>query len=68
MPYVNVRVAKEETTAEKKAELIEEITQLLARVLGKNPESTNVVIDEVDPENWGVGGKTIQKIRAEKAA
>lgn len=68
MPYINVRVAKEETSPEKKAELIEEITSLVARVLGKNPATTNVVIDEVDPENWGVGGKTVKEIRKEKAA
>lgn len=68
MPYINVRIAKEETSAEKKAELIEAITELVAKTLGKNPATTNVVIDEVDPENWGVGGRTVKEIRQDKAA
>jgi 4-oxalocrotonate tautomerase len=28
-------------------------------VLGKNPQTTVVVIDEVDMDNWGIGGETI---------
>jgi len=26
------------------------------RVLGKNPATTSVIIEEVPPENWGIGG------------
>lgn len=65
MPYVNVRIAKEDgVTAEKKRTLIQKITQLLADELGKNPASTTVVIDELDPDNWGFGGETVTNIRA----
>ena len=61
MPYVNIKVTggSEEPTAEQKAELIAGVTELLARVLGKNPETTVVVIDEVDMENWGIGGESV---------
>lgn len=61
MPYVNIRVTRENgtPTAEQKAELIKGATELLVRVLGKNPATTVVVIDEVDTDNWGVGGETI---------
>ncbi len=60
MPYVNIRVTRENgtPTAEQKAELIKGATELLVRVLGKNPATTVVVIDEVDTDNWGVGGET----------
>ena len=60
MPYVNIKVTggSEAPTAEQKAELIAGVTELLARVLGKNPE-TVVVIDEVDMENWGIGGESV---------
>ena len=59
MPYVNIRVTREGVTAEQKVKLIEGATKLLVDVLGKNPQTTFVVIDEVDTDNWGVGGETI---------
>lgn len=59
MPYVNIRITKEGATAEQKAKLIEGVTRLLVDVLGKNPETTVVVIDEVDTDNWGIGGETV---------
>ena len=63
MPYVNIRVTRENgtPTAEQKAELIKGATELLVRVLGKNPATTVVVIDEVDTDNWG--GETVTRRR-----
>ncbi len=69
MPYVNIRITREGTTAAQKAELIEGVTQLLQDVLGKNRATTFVIIDEVDTDNWGVGGEPVTKLRsAAKAA
>lgn len=59
MPYVNIKITKENVTAEKKALLIKGATQLLVDVLGKNPNTTVVVIDEVDTDNWGIAGETV---------
>jgi 4-oxalocrotonate tautomerase len=59
MPYLNIKITNENVTPEKKAELIKGATQLLVDVLGKNPNTTVVVIDEVDTDNWGVAGETI---------
>jgi len=59
MPYVNIKITKEGVTAEQKEKLIQGTTQLLYEVLGKKPNTTYVVIDEVDTDNWGVGGETI---------
>jgi len=59
MPYVNIRITREGATAEQKARLIKGATDLLVEVLGKNPATTVVVIDEVDTDNWGVGGESI---------
>ncbi len=56
MPYVNVRITKDGVTAEQKATIVAEITQTLQRVLGKRPEHTHIIIDEVEPENWGFAG------------
>jgi 4-oxalocrotonate tautomerase len=59
VPYVNIRVIKDNVTAEQKEKLIQGATQLLFDVLGKKPQTTYVVIDEVNSDNWGVGGETI---------
>jgi 4-oxalocrotonate tautomerase len=56
MPYVNVRITKDGVTREQKAQLIREITDTLVRVLGKRPEHTHVVIDQIDLDNWGFAG------------
>jgi 4-oxalocrotonate tautomerase len=63
MPYVNIRVTKEGVTPEQKARLIKGTTDLLKEVLGKPPQTTFVVIDEVDTDNWGVGGEQVTVIR-----
>lgn len=59
MPFVNIKITNENVTPEKKAELIQGVTDLLQNVLGKNPETTVVVIDEVETDNWGIGGQTV---------
>ena len=59
MPYVNIRITKEGATEEQKAALIKGATQLLVDVLGKNPATTVVVIDEVETDNWGIGGDSV---------
>jgi len=63
MPYVNVKITREGATAEQKAEVIRRMTQALVDILGKNPETTVVVIDEVDTDNWGIGGTTVTERR-----
>lgn len=64
MPYVHIKITREGATAEQKAELIRGTTDLLVRVLNKNPATTFVVIDEVDTDNWGIAGQTVTALRA----
>ena len=64
MPYVNIKITREGATAEQKARLIAGVTELLREVLDKNPATTVVVIDEVDTDNWGIGGETVTMRRA----
>jgi 4-oxalocrotonate tautomerase len=59
MPYVNIKITREGATAEQKATLIRGVTELLRATLGKNPATTVVVIDEVETDNWGIGGETV---------
>ncbi|MAZ86251.1 MAG: tautomerase [Cellvibrionaceae bacterium] len=63
MPYVNIKVTNEGVTAEQKKQLIQGTTQLLVKVLDKNPKTTFVVIDEVETDNWGIGFDQVTELR-----
>ena len=67
MPYVIIKVTKEGVTSEQKGELIAGITELLQSVLGKNPATIVVVIDEIHTDNWGIAGEqvTLRRKRGE---
>ncbi|MCE7124902.1 4-oxalocrotonate tautomerase family protein [Campylobacter coli] len=69
MPFVNIRITKEngEPTSEQKQELIAGVTDLLTKVLNKNKASTVVIIDKIDTDNYGLGGKSITQVRKEKS-
>lgn len=68
MPYVNIQITREGVTAEQKAELIHGATELLVRVLDKDPALTFVLIDEVETDNWGVAGRSVSTLRRQQAA
>ena len=75
MPIVTIQVTREGTTpgtasltAEEEAALIGGSSQLLLDVLGKPLDSTFVVIEEVDKDNWGWGGLPVQEFRRRRAA
>lgn len=63
MPYVKIEVTREGVTREQKLALVKGVTQLLHEVLNKNPQTTHIVIDEVDTDNWGVGGELVTTVR-----
>lgn len=63
MPYINIKVTNEGVTKEQKQKLIQGATQLVVDILNKDPQTTHVVIDEVDMDNWGVLGKQVSEIR-----
>jgi len=59
MPFVNIKITRDGATAEQKATLIKGVTGLLQDTLGKNPATTVVIIEEVDTDNWGIGGESV---------
>lgn len=63
MPYVNIKITREGATKAQKALLIHGVTDLLVRILNKDPATTFVVIDEVAIEDWGIGGLTVEERR-----
>ena len=68
MPFVNVKITRDGVTREQKAAVIREITSTLERVLGKRPDQTHIVIDEVDPDNWGFSGMPSTEYRKQIGA
>ncbi|MDR5782189.1 4-oxalocrotonate tautomerase family protein [Caballeronia sp. LZ065] len=75
MPIVTIQVTREgntpgtnAVTADEKARLIQGVSQLLLDVLNKPLDATFVVIEEVDMDNWGVGGLPVQAYRRQKQA
>ncbi|MEM7737922.1 MAG: 4-oxalocrotonate tautomerase family protein [Deinococcota bacterium] len=64
MPYVNIKITKEGASKAQKDALIRGVTQLLVDILGKNPQTTVVVIDEVETDNWGIAGESVTVRRA----
>ncbi|MEA9393447.1 4-oxalocrotonate tautomerase family protein [Acerihabitans sp. TG2] len=65
MPFINIKITRDGATPEQKAELIKGATELMVRVLNKNPQTTVVIIDEVDTDNWGIGGQSVTERRRE---
>lgn len=67
MPYVHVRITREgDTSAERKAEIIQGMTRVLEETLGKDPRTTFVVIEEVELESWGIGGLPAEEYRRQQ--
>lgn len=63
MPYVNIKVTREGVSRQQKSALVKGVTDLLVDVLQKSPATTMVVIDEVDMEDWGIGGLLVEEYR-----
>ncbi len=63
MPFVNIKVTRRPVITEQKQALVRGVTDLLVRVLRKDAQLTHVVIDEIDIDNWGIGGKSVTDYR-----
>lgn len=61
MPYINIRLVDSKLSAEKKSEVIREVTDVMVRTLGKDPKTTWVLIDEVNSDNFGIAGESVTK-------
>jgi|TARA_B100000378_G_scaffold276338_1_gene274064 4-oxalocrotonate tautomerase len=68
MPFVNVIITDEGASDKQKAQIISQITETLQTVLGKNPKTTHVVIQEAPVAAWGIGGLPCVEFRAKQEA
>lgn len=56
MPYINLKIIDDKVTREQKERIVREFTDTLVNTLGKKPEHIHIVIDEINPDNWGYAG------------
>lgn len=61
MPIVTIQITREGATPEQKDALIKGATDLMSDVLQKPPHLTFVVIQEVELQDWGVGGLPVHE-------
>lgn len=59
MPFVNVKIIENKLDDNKKIVLIKKLTDLIVSEMNRERELTTVVIDEVKPSAWGIGGKVV---------
>ncbi|MGM7683229.1 tautomerase family protein [Cytobacillus sp. Hm23] len=62
MPYINLQITKG-ASREQKEQIVKDFTETLGRVLGKKPEHTHIVIQEIEDENWGFAGVLTDEYR-----
>jgi 4-oxalocrotonate tautomerase len=60
---INVQMLSGRTT-EQRAILISELAETAKRVLGVPDEALRIILTEIAPENWGIGCRTIDAVRA----
>ncbi|WP_298703381.1 4-oxalocrotonate tautomerase family protein [uncultured Campylobacter sp.] len=66
MPFVNIKVAAPEPTKEQKKQIIAEITNTLARILGKDPAAILVMIETLSMDSIGKSGLSLEEIKQNK--
>ena len=64
MPYINLQITKG-ASRQQKAQIVKEFTETLVKVLGKNPQNTHIVIQEIEREDWGHAGTLVADRPAE---
>jgi 4-oxalocrotonate tautomerase len=65
MPFVNIRLIEQglgDNAAAKKAEIGRRVTEAICQVSGLPPEAIWVVFENVAPDHWQVGGRTVAAI------
>jgi len=59
MPYVNIKLVKNQVSSEQKDQVIEGLTDLIVNIMGRDRFSTVITINELNENQWAIGGKTL---------
>jgi len=68
MPFVTIKYIKQQVNLEQKDSLISGLMDIIVNTMGRNPDLTVITIDEMDPSNWIIGGKSVDKSHHEKVS
>lgn len=63
MPYVKIELTREGVTREQKQQLIAGVTNLISDILGKDPNLTHIVLQEIELDDWGFAGEQVSVLR-----
>lgn len=66
MPFVNVKVVKQQVTVDQKEQLIAGLMDIITNIMGRDPNFTVIVLDEIDHNNWFIAGKPIANANYDK--
>ena len=66
MPFVNVKLVKEQVSLDQKKELVKGLTDLIVNIMGRDRNSTVITVDELQEHQWAIGGVTLDQIPGEK--
>lgn len=66
MPFVNLKIVKNQVTLEKRKELIKGLTDLIVNIMGRERELTVITVDELEASQWAIGGVTLDDNDSEK--
>ena len=66
MPFVNLKIVKNQVTLEKRKELINGLTDLIVNIMGRERELTVITVDELEASQWAIGGVTLDDNDSEK--
>jgi 4-oxalocrotonate tautomerase len=68
MPYINVKYIKQQVNHYQKDALIAGLMEITTNLMGRNPDTTVITIDEIDQQNWIIGGKPVDNSLHEKVS
>ena len=67
MPYVNLKIVKNQITEEQKRAVVKGITDLIVNIMGRDRSLTIITIDELDASQWAIGGMLLDTLKKNDA-
>ena len=66
MPFVNLKLVKNQVSLEQKKEIISGLTDLIVNIMGREKELTVITVDEIEGSQWAIGGVTVEDMSSKK--
>lgn len=66
MPYVNLKIVKNQVTLEQKRELISGLTDQIVNIMGRERKYTVIIVEELEESQWSIGGVSLEERDSKK--